>query len=162
RLGLRVLLFRLLRQQLDAAAVELAVHGLDLERVELHRLEQLDELLVAPLAARLRRLEQRRQPLLSHDPIRFHRQHRSPWVRDFPWTDIPRLHTTKTRQACLNQVSVRVRPRPRGLPRSRAREWALCQVVLGRIRPLARLTAVRRLALAAFVIAALAAPGLAQ
>ena len=58
RLGLGLSL-RLRREQLDAAPVELLVDGLGLERVELERLEDLDQLDLTELAARLRRLEQR-------------------------------------------------------------------------------------------------------
>ncbi len=47
-------------------------------------------------------------------------------------------------------------------PTARAREWALCQVGLGKDPPPARLTAVRRLALGVALIAACAAPGLAR
>ena len=72
------LLLRLLRQQLDAAPVELDVHGFDLERVELHRLEQLDQLLLAQLAARLGRFEQRRKLLVDEDRLDLDGQLRPP------------------------------------------------------------------------------------
>ena len=52
-----------------AAPVELRVDGFDLERVELERLEQLDQLDLPQLAARLRRLEQRRELLADEDRL---------------------------------------------------------------------------------------------
>ena len=64
RLGLGLVLG--LDEQLDAASVELLVDRLDLERIELERLEHLDELGLLELAARLGGFEQRRQ-LLSHE-----------------------------------------------------------------------------------------------
>src|SRR5579859_6927009 len=75
---------------------------------------------------------------------------------------------TRTTSACTSASSQVVAGAPSikraplaGSP-PRAREWALCQVGLERIRPLARLMAVRRLVLGAAVIVALAAPGLAR
>ena len=56
-------------EQLDAAPVELLVDGLRLERVELERFEHVDELHLPKLAARLRRLEQRRELLAGEDRL---------------------------------------------------------------------------------------------
>ncbi len=55
--------------ELDPPAVELRVHGLELERIELQRLEQFDELLLTQLPARLGGLEQRREFLVDEDGL---------------------------------------------------------------------------------------------
>jgi len=60
---LRLCLALWLDEQLDPAPVELLIHGLRLERVKLEGLQQLDELGLPELAARLGRLEQRRELL---------------------------------------------------------------------------------------------------
>src|SRR5690242_12669407 len=62
RLGLGLSL-RLRCAQLDAAPVELLVDGLRLERIKLERFEHLDQVDLAELAARLRRLEESRELL---------------------------------------------------------------------------------------------------
>jgi hypothetical protein len=67
RLGLRLVLG--LDEQLDAAPVELLIDGLRLERIELEGLQQLDQLDLPELAARLRRFEQRRELLAGEDRL---------------------------------------------------------------------------------------------
>jgi hypothetical protein len=56
-------------QQFDATPVELLVDGLGLEWVELERFEHLEEFDLPELAARLRRLEQRRELLADEDRL---------------------------------------------------------------------------------------------
>ena len=67
------LLLRLL-EQLDPPPVELAVHGVRLQRVELERLEDLLQLRRPHLSARLGRLQQRRELFVSEDRIDLDRQ----------------------------------------------------------------------------------------
>jgi hypothetical protein len=67
RLGLCLALR--LDEQLDAAPVELLIDRLRLERIELERLENLDQLYLPELAARLRGLEQRRQLLAGENRL---------------------------------------------------------------------------------------------
>ena len=61
--GRFLFLLGLLGEELDAPAVELHVQRVDLEHVELERLEDLLELRLAYLAARLAGFEQRRELL---------------------------------------------------------------------------------------------------
>src|SRR4029077_4691254 len=63
------LLLELLRHELDAPPVELDVHGLDFERSELHRVEQLTEILLAQLTVGLGGLEQPRELLIAEDGL---------------------------------------------------------------------------------------------
>ena len=67
RLGLGLALR--LDEQLDPAPVELLIDGVGLERIELERLQHLDQLDLPQLAAGLRRLEQRRQLLAGEDRL---------------------------------------------------------------------------------------------
>src|SRR5712691_3131614 len=55
--------------ELDRSAVELRVHSLQLERIEFERLEQLDQLHLTQLSARLGSLEQRRELLVAEDGL---------------------------------------------------------------------------------------------
>src|SRR5699024_1120249 len=68
RLGLGLAL-RLGGEQLDTAPVELLVDSLRLERIELERLEHLDQLDLPELAAGLRCLEQRGQLLAGENRL---------------------------------------------------------------------------------------------
>jgi hypothetical protein len=69
-----------LDEQLDAAPVELLIDGLRLERVELERLQQFDQLDLLQLAAGLRRLEQRRQLLGGEDRLDLDGGYRFPLI----------------------------------------------------------------------------------
>ena len=89
-LGRRLRLGLALRlgEQLDPAPVELLIDGLGLERIELERLEHLDQLDLAQLAAGLRRLEQRRQLLAREDRLDLDGRHWFPLNRR-SWTLFP-------------------------------------------------------------------------
>ena len=98
------LLLGLLDDELDPSAVELLVHGFELERLELERLEDLVQVDLPHLPVRFGGFEQRRKLLVHEDRIDLDRQRCSPWsvcCRVLP--GFPRLHTTQTRAASRNQ-----------------------------------------------------------
>ena len=95
----------LFHDELDASAVELRVHRLDLEWIELQRLEQFDQVLLAQLPIRLCSLEQRCELLVDEDGLDLDGQRVPPDLIRVCLASVPRLHTTQTRLASLNQVS---------------------------------------------------------
>ena len=82
------LLFLGLDEQLDAAPVELLVDGLDLQRVELERFEQLVQFDLAKLSVSFCSLEQRRKFLVDEDRLDLDRQVAPP-DRRFVGLDYP-------------------------------------------------------------------------
>ena len=93
---LLLLLGRLLGDELDPAPVELHVHRIELERVELQRLEDLLELRLANLAARLAGLEQRGEVLRSEDRLDLNRRQISAPLRrpQCSWPTVFRARAT--------------------------------------------------------------------
>jgi hypothetical protein len=70
-------------EQLDAPPVELLIDGLGLERIELERLQDLDQLDLSQLAARLRRLEQRCELFADENRLELDRGQYVPLNRRF-------------------------------------------------------------------------------
>ena len=109
----RRLLLRLV-DELDAAPVELDVDGVDLERVELERLEHVLQLGLPQLAVRLGGFQEREQFLAPEDDLDLDRQ-RSP--RSFCWPN---------RSAAQGDQNTRGLPKSRVSAASRLGAWRSC------------------------------------
>src|SRR5204863_2424668 len=146
---LLLLLLRLL-QQLDPSSIQLDVHGVRLERVQLQWLKDLLQLDVAELPVRLGGLEQCRKVLIPEDRLDLDRQCVVSLIHVSPWLGLPQRRDTQTRPGTRKQPLP-----PLGLcMQLNARERALCQVAGGAAGGGYR-HAVKRIGLVASLAAAL-------